>query len=194
MSTHATSLSGILKALQQRGDKQKVTLGTVIARCEGRGFGALLFVFSLIIFLPTGAIPGLAGVCALFIMLITAQMLIGRTHLWLPEKLKHFRLKENMIDKGINFLMPKAQWIDEHTHHRLHFLLKPFSVRMVALLCMALALLAVPMELIPMAGSLPAAAIMFLALGLMVEDGLLIAIGLSITLVALGSALIWLIG
>lgn len=64
------------------------------------------------------------------------------------------------------------------------------GTRVVAVLCMGLALTMPPLELMPFAAALPALAIMTFGLGISVGDGLLVAIGTVLTAVTMGAVFI----
>ena len=53
---------------------------------EKRGFGPMLALPSFIACTPIGAIPGIPSLAGATILLIALQILLGRRHPWLPER------------------------------------------------------------------------------------------------------------
>ena len=53
---------------------------------EKRGFGPMLALPSFIACTPIGAIPGIPSLAGGTILLIALQILLGRRHPWLPQK------------------------------------------------------------------------------------------------------------
>lgn len=181
MNTKATKLTEVLEDIDGGGDDENLTLGDVVSSIESRGFGPLLMVPCLIVLLPTGAIPTVPTMCGMLIFLIALQQVIGKDHPWLPERVKKVTFSHKMYHKGLEKVRPVTRWIDRWTKTRLAFLTKDPFERIIALWCMGLALTLIPLELVPLAGDIPALAVLFIALGLSARDGLFTAIGLAIS-------------
>lgn len=187
----SVTLTDILSELEDKAGQEALSLGEIVDSFQDRGFGALLFIFSFIIFLPTGMIPGLAAVCAIFIVLLSAQILLGRHSIWVPEHLRDYDVKQSTIHKAVSKASPAAQWIDRQTKPRIPFFLSYSFIVCVALISLILGLITIPLSFIPGAGSITSAPILFFALGLMAKDGLIMAVGLGITLLAMVLLFLW---
>ena len=79
------NLTYMLDLVSDKLSSDKTSLGEIIKTLDTRGFGVLIVFLSLILILPTGAIPGLPSLFSLFFLLIAGQILIGRTSIWLPQ-------------------------------------------------------------------------------------------------------------
>lgn len=187
----SSSLSTILKQLRTAGDTWKPSVGEMVNTFGSHGFGPLILIPALILILPTGAIPGMPVICGLLIILITAQIIAGHEHPWIPRWLRRITLKKKTMTKGLDLLEPVAKTIDRHTGPRLLWLISASSKRIAAALCLLLAISVMLIGFIPYAMLLPSLAIAFFGLGFSVNDGLLIAIGFLITAAAVAGGVYW---
>lgn len=170
------NLEDLLEQLQQAGETdQPVTIQNMLEATDRRSFGALLLVPGLLVLSPLSGIPGLPSVCALMVALIAMQLLIGRTHFWLPAWLLHRSAPRRKYDKALAFLRRLARYIDRVLRCRLTFLTHgPLAIRISALLCLLIAMTMPPLELVPFGNSIAGGALTLLGLGLLARDGLLI--------------------
>lgn len=177
-SAEHTTLTGILSSLAQSEGSEKINVGQVIKRFEYRGFGPLLLVPSLIVILPTGAIPLVPALAGLLLSFICVQILIGYTHPWIPHKIKECTLPRDKFEKGVGRAKPYTQKIDTFLHKRWAVLFNPVSTRLTALVCLILCMLMTVVGFIPMMPAVLALPVFFFGLGYIAEDGLVIAVGL----------------
>lgn len=171
------SLSQILSNLVDDTKGEKVTLGELFDTLDQRSYGPLLLLPALIAVAPTGAIPGMSIVTGSIIALFAVQLLIGRSHPWLPEMLESFEFSRKTLSRSVDKSMPWVKAVESHLRRRFTLLAEPPANRIVALLCLLLALTMFPLALLPFAVAVPGTAIMFFALGLTTRDGLLILAG-----------------
>jgi hypothetical protein len=174
-------LTDFLEQLDSTTEGDNISLGEIITSFKQRGFGPLLLAPALLVLLPFGAIPGIPSVCALFIILIGGQILLGMEHPWFPKRLCDVSFDRNKFKSALNKVIPVTQRIDYLIGSRLTRLVAPPMSTIVGVLCILLALTMIPLELLPFAAAAPAWAIAFFALGLTANDGLLVLIGLIIT-------------
>jgi hypothetical protein len=187
------SVGDILDRLEQIArDEGAVSLGKVVEALGSRSHGPFLLIPALIDISPVGGIPGLPTLLGAIIILVAAQMLLGRKHLWLPGFLKRRALSQEKTCKTTAKLRGLARFLDRWFHGRLPRLTRGPFVRMAAGLCILLALTVPPLELLPFATTAPMAAIAAFGLALLVRDGLLMIIAtiLAAGAVALGLGLI----
>ena len=178
--TKQMNLTETLETIKNDTKGDKITFEDLVASLNHRGFGALLIGPALITVLPTGAIPGVPALCALFITLIASQIVIGRSYPWLPERLKKISFSRETYKSAIQKSRPYTEWIDGFFHPRLEFLTRETAQRIIALLCVFLALVIIAIGFIPFAPLLPASAILFFGLALSIHDGLLTAFGFAL--------------
>ncbi len=146
----------------------------------------VLLVPALFVVSPLSGIPLFSSACGILIALISAQMLLGRRHLWLPSLLTNRHIAGKKLRKATDKLQGVARWMDSHTRERLRFFThRPFRwvTQAACLLCGA----AMPfLELVPFSSSILGVAVTLLALSLLVRDGLIALFGLGFIAMAAG--------
>lgn len=186
------TLTGVLDQLNQAMDGERVSLGQLVAALNQRGFGPLLLAPALIAILPTGAIPGVPTLCAVTIALTAGQLAAGRRMPWLPAWLQRREIDRVRFSRAFDAARPVTYRLDRFIRPRLAIMVREPVPRLLALLCCALAVLMIPLELVPLAAAMPAAAIALMGVGLGARDGLLIVFGLAAAAGAVtASAWLW---
>ncbi|OKL45129.1 exopolysaccharide biosynthesis protein [Pseudovibrio exalbescens] len=176
-STSTTSLSGILDHLKEAAETEHITIGTVLSAIGYRAIGPLLFVSALILISPIGAIPGVPLLMAALIIILSMQMIWGTQSLWLPTVITKRPIPPDKLHEALDKLSPYASGIDRFVGDRMNWAIQDPMPRIIALICVVLALLVIPAGLIPFAAALPGGAIMLLSLGLATRDGLIVLLG-----------------
>ncbi|MBO6551062.1 MAG: exopolysaccharide biosynthesis protein [Rhizobiales bacterium] len=145
-----------------------------------RGYGPLLVGPAIITILPTGAIPGVPDICALLIIFISVQILIGRARPWIPKKLNNFSMKREKYIRVVNQAKPYTKIIDRYLYPRLKFLTREELQPIIALVSILLSLAIMVLSFIPFMAAIPAAGILLLGLGLSSRDGLLLLLSFAV--------------
>ncbi len=171
------ALVDILQTIQDETQGDKISFEDVIQALNHRGFGPMLVAPALIGILPTGAIPFMPNVVALFVLLIAVQILLGRTKPWMPKRIKNFSFSRQAYQNAYKKFRPYALWIDGFFHPRFEFLTGEMAQKLIAVMCIGLALSIVVLAFIPFMAAIPCMAILLFGLGVSVHDGLLSAIG-----------------
>jgi len=170
-----------------------VSVGEAVATFRQQAYGPLLLLPSIIALTPIiGAIPGISVITATLIIVIAAQMLVGRNHPWLPPRLRSFSLNREDVEKAVDRMKPSLKTMDRWTRPRLLFLTEPPLYLLIPIVCILLALLMFPLALVPWGVTLPALALTILSVGLTIRDGYLLAAGYAVTVISVLSAL-WLL-
>lgn len=174
----ADSLGNKLSVLIGRLPPGGVTLAE-IRDLVGQDGLLLLTAFLTIVFMVPVSIPGVSTVFGGAILLIGISRLFGR-NLWLPERMAHRVLSAEKVRAGLN---QGSKWL-----HRLERVSRPHRLNRLASLGLAdtlnncalilgSVLLMAPFGLIPFSNTLPALALLLLAIGLLQRDGLCILLG-----------------
>ena len=135
---------------------------------------------------PIGGIPGVPTVLALVVVLFAVQILVGRTHMWLPGFLRNRELPAGKLDEVIEKARPLAARFDRWFHGRLRPLTGRTAGRVAAALCVLLACTVPPLEIVPFASTAPMGAIGLFGIALLVHDGLVMLAGFALSAVAIG--------
>lgn len=173
----STNISSLLQSLIEDTEGENVTLDQLFDTLDQRSYGPLLLLPAAIAVAPTGAIPGMSIVTGSIIALLAIQLLIGKSHPWIPSKLEEFTFGRDTLKKAVRAAIPCAEWIEQFLQRRFEVFVGPPADRIIALICMLLALSMYPLALLPFAVAAPGTAIIFFALALTTKDGLLALAG-----------------
>lgn len=176
-SDEEPSLSEVLDTLAEAGDDDEVTIRQIVDGFGDRSLAPILLVPALLTASPLSGIPGVPTVTGIVVALIVVQMLMGRDTLWVPEFIGKRGVARSKMDKAVDFLRKPVGWIDKVLKPRLTWLAKRPWNYVALLTCLAIAVLAPAMELLPFAISIAAIAIGFFAAGILVRDGLVMLLG-----------------
>lgn len=169
-----------LENLVDEDDADEVRVRDIVEKLGQKSFVSVMLIFSLIATSPASAIPGVTAMVGGITVLLSAQMLAGRDHLWLPDFLMRRRLGTGKLQTGIKWLRRPVRFVERFLKHRLTFLFHRPVFYAPLLLVMALALFMPVMELVPMSGSIAAAVIALFAAGVLTRDGVLLIAALVV--------------
>lgn len=175
----SAKLTSIVADVKNKASGAEITVGQLVEAIESRGFGALLLLPALLTFLPTGGIPGVPGICAIIIILIAGQLLLGRPHVYIPQKLSKLSISHKKLDSALNKSKPVLKFVDHIVTQRFSFMFQPWTERIIAGISILLALTFFPLAFIPFAVLPSAGAVVMMSLGLLARDGLLVMIGFA---------------
>lgn len=182
------SLEDVLDRLQAARDGGEVSVDDVLAAFGPRAFGPLLLVPAMVAVLPViGALPGVSWACSATVILVSIQFILSSRKLWLPGFLRRAHMPDEKFDATLERLRPWFRRISFLFRPRLQFLLHPFVVWIVALLCFVLGFLMFVFSVVPGGIVIPAAAVLLIALALTTHDGLVLLFGLIISAAAVAT-------
>ena len=184
---NSTALTDTLKAITQSVEGDEISVGEVMNGIETRGFGPMLVVPALILLTPIGAIPGLPDVLGILILIISAQILIGRQYPWLPERLKRVSVDRAYFTRALELIEPSVRRVDRYIYPRLSFLTHRHIQPLIAMVAILLSLSILILSFIPLLVWIPAFGVLALGLGLTAKDGLLLVVALIFSLASLAS-------
>lgn len=187
------NLTGVLDLMDDKAQGEKLTVGAIMEAFGSRGFGPLLLAAALIELLPTGGIPGVPTFVAILVILFASQLVWGRNTPWLPKKLRSKGFKRASFNKARDKIKPLTRKLDVLIKPRLSVFVTPVAARVVGIICILLALTMPPLEIVPMAGYIPAVAVALLAVGLSGHDGLIVLLGSIVGVLGIGLAGYWLL-
>jgi hypothetical protein len=159
----------------------KITVAEMIDMIGKRSFGPLILVPSLIGLSPIGAIPGVPLTCSIIIMFFTGQILVGAPHIWLPEMIQARSLPAKRVVPALEKFRPVTRFIDRLFMPRMIYLTTGPAFYVIAAFCFLVALVTPTLEIIPMAGIIPCAAVVAFALAITARDGLWALIAMCFT-------------
>jgi hypothetical protein len=174
-SSSQPRLSTDLETLHARVKDKALTLAELKQALKGRGSAILLILLALpFCFI---AIPGLSMPFGIAICLIGACLVIGREP-WLPHFIMHRRLSTARSAQLLTGAIKVTRQLEKFVRPRLTFLhAGPGMLRLIGLGIVIASLgLMLPLP-IPFSNSIPAWAVVLLAIGMMEKDGLCVLLG-----------------
>jgi len=179
-----TKLMDALEQVEEKAHGETISLGDVVDTFNGRGFGALLILPSLLVVLPTGAIPFVPFVCGMFMILVCVQIVMGRHHPWMPRSLRRVGIGRERYEHVVDMSRPFIGRLDKWSAPRLKMLSRPISQRVIAIICIALSIATAAVALLPIMSHLFALAILCFAIGMASRDGFMTIMGVVVTVAA----------
>jgi hypothetical protein len=173
--------SQALAAVLTATDAERVTLGELVAALHERAFGFILLIVALINCVPLP--PGASTIAGIPVLLVGVQMLFGRHQPWLPAFIARRSFRRLDLLAAVQRISPYLARLEKVARPRYPRLLHALQPNVVGLTVVALGLFIVtPMVFtnIP-----PAIASVFLAVALIEEDGLVLAVGLVLAIAAM---------
>jgi hypothetical protein len=172
------SLGDKLSAIIERLPPNGVTLAEIVDLVGQDGLLILTGLLSLVFLIPV-SIPGVSTVFGAAILLIGVCRLFGRK-LWLPQSFQHRVVSTDKLRVAMNRALGWLRRLEKVSRpHRLSWLASAGIMNVInncGLILGALLLMA-PFGLIPLSNTLPALALIFLAVGLLQRDGVFILLG-----------------
>lgn len=175
----AHALSAVLHALALQTDRERISVGDLLAALGDRASGALLFIFAFPNILPVP--PGTSAILGAPLIFLAAQLLFGRSP-WLPSVVARRSVSHADFATLVRRVAPWLQRAERLLRPRLTLLVGPPFEYVIGGVCLLLALILVLP--IPLGNVLPALAISLLALAIVERDGLWMLAGLGVAGVA----------
>ena len=178
------TLSAVLLALAAQTDRERISIGDLVAALGDRALGALLFIFAFPNVLPVP--PGTSTLLGAPLIFLAAQLMLGRAP-WLPAVVSRRSLLQADFAVLVRRVVPWLQRAERLLRPRLTWAAGPPMEHALGAVCLLLALvLVLP---IPLGNMLPALAISLMALAVLERDGLwalagLVVAGLSAVVVS----------
>ena len=162
-----------------KSDKPK-TLGGLGEVFEEKSFagGVLLLMFIPALPLPTG---GITHVFEAITVLLGAEMVIGVRMIWLPARWRDRELGETATQRALPFMVRRIRWFERFSRRRWARLFEQgWLVRVLGLILIALAVAAALAPPFSGLDTVPAFGAVVVALAIILEDFLILGIGLVI--------------
>jgi hypothetical protein len=161
-------LARLLRRLADDGAERGLTLREIRDRLDERAYGLLILLLSI----PC-LVPGLYGVpqaVGLIIILVAAQLLIGREEPWLPRWVLNLRARAAWLKAMADFAETRLGRIDRLSRPRL----LGFATGAGEKLAAAFMILATLTIVLPLTNTIPSIALALLSVGLIQRDGLFV--------------------
>lgn len=154
---------------------EQLTIGELVESLDSRAYGLVLLLLAAPNLTPGPSIPGFSTILALPLLFAAAQLALGYSRPWVPERIARMHVSRRRVRTLIARALPTIVRVEAILRPRLRALAGPAAARFIGLGTLALgALLAIP---IPVYSMLPALAVAFVALGLLAHDGIAVVLG-----------------
>jgi hypothetical protein len=182
--------------LKADGPKTIGDLGRVFSE-KSFAVTILFLMFFPALPLPTG---GVTHVFEVIVVLLAVEMIIGARSIWLPARWKDRALGATTTEKAIPFMMRRIRWLERFSKPRAASLFhRPWFLRILGAVFAGLAIASAVAPPFSGLDTFPALGAVFVALAIILEDVLALAIGLGIgaggvvLILTVGAALIHLV-
>jgi len=181
-------LSERLRQIAKQSGPERISLSELSQQLHSRVWGGLLVILAAINVIPLP--PGTNTVLAIPLVLVSAQMALGRASPWFPGRIDRRGITKDELQQLIAKMGPIEARVERIFRPRLGRLTAPAATRVIGLTCMALSVIAgLPILMIHNA---PAVAILLFGLALIYRDGVLVILGAiaAVLAVAFDAALV----
>ena len=183
------NIESLLNSLCDSTEGEVVTVRDLLDAVGRRSYGPILLLLGFISVSPLTLIPGSTWLVALVTLLISLQIVVGKKFPWVPGRFLRFEFQRKYLIDGVKTGRKYAHMLDRYLKPRFTILTAPFCAQLGALICVAAALITIPLGLFPFGPVLPGLTILLFGLGLTARDGVFLMLAAA----ALGGAVIILI-
>lgn len=170
--------SFLLSKITSGNASKSIHLGYLIEQFKGRSFGGLLLILSILALLPI--VSFIAGI---IILLVGLQMLLGVKIPILPKFIMQQKVDKRNFESFVDKVLPWLIRLEKYIRPRWLFFAHTIGQRLLGCLIILLAL--VSLMPLPFSNMPPSIALIFISLGILERDGVLITIGISISTLAI---------
>ncbi|WP_099827529.1 exopolysaccharide biosynthesis protein [Oceaniglobus indicus] len=174
----------IVDRLECLAGERDVSVERIVSSFGPSSVLAMLLVPALLVVSPLSGVPLFSSICGISIVAIASQILLGRDHVWLPQRIMRLHLSGARMKRANGILRRIAGWLDRLSRPRLQPLVHPPMSALALALCILAGLTMPVLEFVPFSSSLLGAMVSLIAVGLLVGDGIFVVAGLVFGAVA----------
>lgn len=182
-------LSLLIKSWQNKDKDQKTSIEEIINSFNKKERSLLaLFFFTLPAAIPIPYPPGALTIIGLPILFFAFQILISNDKIYLPNKIKKYKISNDKLILISKKITPKIEKIEQYIKPRYNFMnsnIINYLVGFISLICAVVVL--IPM---PLTNAIPAISIVIMTIGLLNKDGLITIIGIVTAILGMSLALL----
>lgn len=182
----------LLDAAGEASDGDTTSVGDIVRSLGENSLTPNLIFVALAVVSPLSGIPLFSSICGISIALISAQMLVGRDHLWLPGFVMRRQVESDRLTGAIRALRRPARWLDRVSRPRLRGLVTGPVRKLTQALCVLCGMTMPFLEVVPFTSTLLGIVVSLMAFGMLARDGLFTALGLT-ALLLLGGGVFWIV-
>ncbi|MDR3450373.1 MAG: exopolysaccharide biosynthesis protein [Alphaproteobacteria bacterium] len=184
--TEKNRLSDLLANYAAAAPNDRVSLEDIVRLLENRSLGALLLLFALPMALPVPT-PGLSAIFGVPLIFISAQLIMGNRQVWFPAWLARKTISRAQFAAIVRRVVPILKRLELILKPRAVWLCGKWAVVPIGIACTIMAaMIALP---VPFGNVVPGVAVSLFALGLIQHDGLAVALGFLVSVLAV--VIVW---
>lgn len=164
-----------------RGESESVTIAEILDALDARAFGLATLIFAIPSVIPMP--PGVPTVVGIALFIVSAQMVVGRQELWLPKFLSKRGFSRKALVSGFEKIKPQLEFVEKFARPRLLPLTGKVATVLIGLVITFMAIILI-LPLPPGGNFPPALACAVLGMGLVERDGVIVLLGLVVTVAA----------
>jgi hypothetical protein len=163
--------------------EETVSFGMINAHLSERGFAILMILFAFPMAIPLPYPPGFTTVLGVPLLIFSIQMLMGMSKPLLPEWMSKRTIKVSHLAFAVDKTEKYFKFIEKKLKCRLPYLSSISGERLIGLMSLLCSIsIALP---ILFGNAVPSAGICIMALGLLSKDGIVIIIGMIVSVIGL---------
>ncbi len=174
--SEVNDLRSLLRSLGENTEGESVTIADLLDAVGRRSYGPVLLLLGFIAVSPLTLVPGANWLVALVTFIFAMQIVVGLKYPWLPKRALNVSFPRKYLLSGIKALEKHAYVVDRILRPRLTFLTRIPFINIVALACVAAALITIPLGLIPFGPLLPGLTVLLFGLALTARDGVVLLV------------------
>lgn len=184
MFSKEVSASILLKELAEKTNgKKSITFAEINEHLSERGFAILMILFAFPMAIPLPYPPGFTTILGLPLLFLSLQMMLAKDRTYLPPFIANKTVKTEHLRYAIDKMMKYFNFLERKLKLRIHYLSSPSGERIIGIFCF---LCSISIVLPIMFGNaIPSAGICVMSLGLLSKDGVVIILGMIVSVIGL---------
>ncbi|MEM9937600.1 MAG: exopolysaccharide biosynthesis protein [Pseudomonadota bacterium] len=170
------NLRTLMQSLCSETEGETISVADLLNAVGRRSYGPVILLLGFISISPLTLIPGANSLMAIITLIFAVQMVFGRAYPWLPKKALAFTFPRKYLVQGVAAAEGYAGTLDRFVKPRLTFLTRSPFVQVVAIACVAAALVTIPLSFVPLGPVLPSLTILLFGLAITARDGFLLVL------------------
>jgi len=184
------SLSALVSRLESLVDRKRVSMRAVVEVAGQAALLPALTLLALMIVSPISGVPFFSSISGLVIVLLSAQLLMNKRELWLPDFLMRREIPGKRLATALRWMKRAADFLERFTRGgRLAFLVSGKMLKPRLVICLIAGLCMPIFEIVPFSSTLLAAIVLMFALSIMTSDGLFALLGSGMLAIVLALVL-----
>jgi hypothetical protein len=166
-------------------DGERVTFGEILIGLRHRAYGFAMLLFALPCSLPMP--PGIPTLCGIALCIIALNLMAFRQRLWLPKAIAQKSVARSDVKRMVERALPLMERLERYCRPRWPVVTERAGKVLVGIVVFVLGFIMILP--IPLVGNMPPGfAASFIAVGMIERDGLVVLVGLAVSLIAVAVA------